>query len=497
MTLRTNLNGWTRTATAALVAAGLALVGGSAFPSASVISDKPAPVITLSSVSPLSAPGVFVVSATTTNSDSSLLNPGVVSGPCTATGIAASGPYASAILAGHPLAYWRLEEGSGDGLILRDATDPSSGHAAWLASETGITRGVAGALADASHGLGLDGTHDANGATFDTIMTSSAQTLEFWFRPQAGANSYQALIADGVTGPELFYDQTTQTIGYDYFMGAGFSEFRNNTPLTPGALHHVAVTVDASGTITIYVDGQADGASAAGEFDWSIAGNHRISQFFGDTFDGDQLSADLIDEIAVYSIALTADQVAADHALGGVSSLVFQATNFGVCVVSASGAETANFQAATASTSVTIASANHAPSCIAAAPTVISIRPANHQMVPVGIAGVTDADGDALTIKITSIFQDEPINGVADGDTAPDGAGVGTSLAQVRAERAGSSKVPGNGRVYTVSFSANDGHGGTCTGRVRVGVPFDGSSANAAAIDDGAIYDSLTGAKKQ
>jgi hypothetical protein len=67
-------------------------------------------------------------------------------------------------------------------------------------------------------------------------------------------------------------------------------------------------------------------------------------------------------------------------------------------------------------------------------------------MIAVSIQGVVDPDCDAVTIRIDKIMQDEPVNGTGDGDTCPDASGVGTSTAQVRAERSGG----GNGRVYTI-----------------------------------------------
>ncbi len=98
---------------------------------------------------------------------------------------------------------------------------------------------------------------------------------------------------------------------------------------------------------------------------------------------------------------------------------------------------------------------------------------------------MTDPDGDPVTITVDAIYQDEPVNGLGDGDTAPDGAGVGTSTAQVRAERAGS----GNGRVYHIDFTADDGNGGQCSGAVLVGVP-KSQGKNGAPVDDGALFDS-------
>jgi len=139
---------------------------------------------------------------------------------------------------------------------------------------------------------------------------------------------------------------------------------------------------------------------------------------------------------------------------------------------------------------------NSAPSCSAATLTRTSLWPPNHQWVPISLVGATDADGDALTITVNSISQDEPINGLGDGDTSPDGDGIGTSTAMVRAERQGTPRAPGNGRVYHISFTVSDGLGGTCTvPDATVGVPHDQSPQRGTAIDGGKLFDSVTGAK--
>jgi hypothetical protein len=120
---------------------------------------------------------------------------------------------------------------------------------------------------------------------------------------------------------------------------------------------------------------------------------------------------------------------------------------------------------------------------------VAELWPPNHKLHDVTVNGVSDPDGDAVTVSVDSIFQDEPTNTIADGNAAPDGSGLGTSTAQVRAERAGSRALPGNGRVYHIGFSADDGQGGSCTGTVAVGVPHDQGNGKPA-VDDGALYDS-------
>jgi uncharacterized repeat protein (TIGR01451 family) len=130
-------------------------------------------------------------------------------------------------------------------------------------------------------------------------------------------------------------------------------------------------------------------------------------------------------------------------------------------------------------------SVNHNPVCggASAGP---HLWPPNHGWVWSSIAGVTDADGNPLAITITGIKQDEPTNGIADGNTAVDGQiGTGNSFA-VRAERSGA----GDGRVYHVFFSATDGAGGSCTGSATVGVPHD-QGPNGGPVDGGALFNSL------
>jgi hypothetical protein len=127
--------------------------------------------------------------------------------------------------------------------------------------------------------------------------------------------------------------------------------------------------------------------------------------------------------------------------------------------------------------------ANQPPDCSGAFPRVVTIWPPNHDMVNVTIQGVTDPDGDPVTINIDQIKQDEPTDGTGDGNTCPDGAGIGTSTAQVRAERS----AQGDGRVYTIYFTASDGNGGSCQGSVTVCVP---KSRNGSCTNGGANFDS-------
>jgi len=132
---------------------------------------------------------------------------------------------------------------------------------------------------------------------------------------------------------------------------------------------------------------------------------------------------------------------------------------------------------------------NQPPDCSEAFASPGCLWPPNHKYVDIEIMGVTDPDGDLVTITITGITQDEPVDAIGNGDgnTSPDGAGVGTSTACVRAEREGT----GNGRVYAISFTATDPAGAECSGSVTVCVPHD-QGPDHECIDDGQGYDSTT-----
>lgn len=136
-------------------------------------------------------------------------------------------------------------------------------------------------------------------------------------------------------------------------------------------------------------------------------------------------------------------------------------------------------QSLTLNISMEIASTNSPPDCSAASADPATFWPPNRKFNGVDVVGVNDPDGDPITITITGITQDEPVDG---NGTAPDSDGIGTSTARIRAERDGR----GNGRIYAISFEAADDEGATCEGAVKVCV-----SNRGECIDDGQDYSSV------
>jgi hypothetical protein len=102
----------------------------------------------------------------------------------------------------------------------------------------------------------------------------------------------------------------------------------------------------------------------------------------------------------------------------------------------------------------------------------------------VAISGVSNPDADQVTLTVTGVTEDEPVNDGGDGNTSPDAVLQPGGQVLLRAERAGG----GNGRVYHVVFMADDGFGVAYEGFVTVCVSHD-QGKKGGCIDDGQHYD--------
>jgi hypothetical protein len=132
---------------------------------------------------------------------------------------------------------------------------------------------------------------------------------------------------------------------------------------------------------------------------------------------------------------------------------------------------------------------NRDPICVDPPGPAQQLWPPNHKLVELVLAElveVTDPDGDSLVLEVDGIFQDEPVNGTGDGDTAPDAEIDPQGEFRVRAERSGG----GDGRIYEVTYTASDGRGGQCSSSVVIEVPH---GRRTPAIDSGHRFDSTAG----
>jgi len=129
---------------------------------------------------------------------------------------------------------------------------------------------------------------------------------------------------------------------------------------------------------------------------------------------------------------------------------------------------------------------NAPPDCSQASVQPALLHRADHRFHEVAVSGVTDPDGDEIRLSVDAVFQDEPVDSFACGAGKPDAIGIGTDHVEVRAE----SLERGDGRVYHVDFSADDGRGGSCSGTAVVCVPRFGWRRRDGCVDQGPLYDS-------
>ena len=113
-------------------------------------------------------------------------------------------------------------------------------------------------------------------------------------------------------------------------------------------------------------------------------------------------------------------------------------------------------------------------------------------MEQISIEGVSDDDvvNNMVTLEITGVTQDEPVTSLEKGDSSPDAViqpGDPADTVLIRRERLKKGRRPrSNGRVYEISFTADDGFE-NCTGDVQVSVP---RRRKRDAVDDGQFFDS-------
>jgi len=136
----------------------------------------------------------------------------------------------------------------------------------------------------------------------------------------------------------------------------------------------------------------------------------------------------------------------------------------------------------TTNTSTAVTVLNHNPTCTQVT-AGDDLWPPNHKFKLRTLTGAFDVDGDPVVTTVLGVTQDEPLDGLGDGQTTPDARpGLAGDQVELRAERSGT----GDGRVYRISFQVEDGRGGECTGSVIVGVPHD--QGGHPPVDSGGVY---------
>ncbi|MCX4471599.1 NEW3 domain-containing protein [Micromonospora sp. NBC_01655] len=217
--------------------------------------------------------------------------------------------YAAQVLADKPVGYWRLGEESGT------SAEDSSGTGNRGAYTDAVTLGRPGALTgDPDTAAELTGGHIAVPDSA-SVSVSGSFTLEAWVNlndvcgqysvvEKYDAPAYNGYVLRVLPGGRI----NALTLG-----GAGqLASVEGQTVVTPDTWHHVAAVYDGS-TITVYLDGRLDGSAATKVNPTDGAGSLKLGARGDDA--GTRL-AGLLDEVAVYDHALTADEVKRHYSVG-------------------------------------------------------------------------------------------------------------------------------------------------------------------------------------
>lgn len=219
--------------------------------------------------------------------------------------------YASTVLADSPVGFWELDEASGT-----SAADSSGNshtgtylNTPTLAVAPLITAGNAVtflATSLQSVDIPLSAAFAANGKI----------TLEAWIKTtQSGAANPNFVGADPGTGVRYFQFRlgaSGQLEAIFFDSGGTPHTFDGSVVVNDGNAHHVAVTYDAAHVI-FYVDGNLDTSTAA---TFILLGTSPDVFIGARTTDSGSNFTGTIDEVALYTAALTGTRIAAHHAAG-------------------------------------------------------------------------------------------------------------------------------------------------------------------------------------
>jgi hypothetical protein len=210
--------------------------------------------------------------------------------------------YRDQILADHPAGYWRLDELSGT--VAFSATNAPHGTIS-----NGVTLGYSGATADGDTAMFFDGRSGqvVVPSAPSLEMKKGSVTLEVWVKYIGEQRGQVTLLGKGAAGVQTEY-ALVLVAGVPGYQSVVERYLSAAPALKPGVWTHLAVTVADNAVGTFYMNGSNVGtfSEKTGHIVTSstnpatVANLARASEFF----------VGGIDEPAIYSYPLTADQLA-------------------------------------------------------------------------------------------------------------------------------------------------------------------------------------------
>ncbi|HVM47137.1 MAG TPA: LamG-like jellyroll fold domain-containing protein [Candidatus Acidoferrum sp.] len=215
------------------------------------------------------------------------------------------GPYATAVLADAPAAYWRLDETNGPTVF--DCLSTNNGTAS-----AAVVFGAVGAFPDdldtACH---FDASNsDKVDVDFHPALNSSAFSFECWARVTGGGNSTASpLTSRNAPVTQGYCFQVSSNNVWQFCSGTGINNLwhtLNGPAVTPGRWTHLVGTYSGTSK-TFYVNGLA-AASATVQFAPNTDAPLRLGAGATEGAGNDFFNGD-VDEVAVYGYALSAARV--------------------------------------------------------------------------------------------------------------------------------------------------------------------------------------------
>lgn len=212
--------------------------------------------------------------------------------------------YAAAVLADHPVLYYRL--GDANPPVAVDSS--GNGH---NGTYMGVTLGVPGAIAgDPDTAASFDGSGTVQGPNLFGFDPNKAFSVEAWVKREDSTNT-----DDGILG-KVQFDQTTNTyLGWFLYSTPTSTTFRRVLNVTgPGvaqnAFTYVVATYDTVNA-TLYINGKQVATRVISD----PVGAHSLPFTIG-AFDNWAGFVGVIDEVAIYDYALPASRVLVHYKIG-------------------------------------------------------------------------------------------------------------------------------------------------------------------------------------
>lgn len=241
---------------------------------------------------------------------------GTVVGP---TGALELDVYRKLVLADTPVAYWRLGETSGT------TANDISGNGRHGTYQGGVTLGQPGALVgDGDAAAWFDGVDDAVSVSNNTAFNFTATqdfSVECWLR---GTWTQHGTLIEKWSGdgsyPFAVRVSDTGLVGCVRYDGTNNPGVSSPFALNDNQWHHL-VFLKRLSNLLLYIDGQ----QVATTTDTTTGDTTNTSNlYFGKRGNNVVFYTGLLDEVAIYNYALSAEQVAAHYAAGVRSGLARQ-----------------------------------------------------------------------------------------------------------------------------------------------------------------------------